>query len=271
MKELTLAEIKGVEVGILHYFAAFCQQNDISFFLSNGTLLGAVKYGGFIPWDDDVDVLVPREDYEKLLRLFQDNGQYALCCRQRCPAYRYPFAKLCDVTTQLDETNVDNGTVLGINMDIFPLDSWAPNRKKAMRQAKANKLRTKCLGYSKTIRFIPGEGRTGFGKWLRTAVHPLFQKFGPDLFCKRMDREAKRHWKQIPSPYLGSIAWPAYGTREVLDAQLFSSAVPVTFEGSQYPAPAGYEAYLTSLYGNYRQDPPIEKQVTHHNFVAYRK
>lgn len=271
MKELTLAEIKATEINILRFFADFCAQNDISFFLSNGTLLGAVKYGGFIPWDDDVDVLVPREDYEKLLRIFCDNERFALYSRQRCPAYRYPFAKLCDITTQLDEINVDNGIVLGINMDIFPLDSWAPGRAAAMRQARRNKLRTKCLGYSKTIRFVPGEGRSGVGKWLRTAVHPVFRKFGPDLFCERMDREAKRYGKRGRSLYLGSIAWPAYETREVLDAQLFASAVEVTFEGRSYPAPVGYDAYLTSLYGDYRRDPPVEKQVTHHSFVARKK
>lgn len=271
MKELTLAEIKKIELEILETFADFCQQNQISYFLSNGTLLGAVKYGGFIPWDDDIDVLVPREDYERFLRLFPDSERFVLLARQRCNKFYYPFAKLCDNSTILEEFNIDDGVCLGINIDIFPLDSWAPTLKEAQHQAIRNKKRTKVLGYAKTIQFIPGEKRSFLGKWVRRIAHPLVRGVGPDRFCESMEREAKCYQQLCSPQYLGSIAWPVYSLREVFESWVFADTVDVSFEGTQHPAPVGYDAYLTSLYGDYRLDPPSEKQISHHNFVAYRK
>lgn len=78
MKELTLQELKEIEFDILKMFDAFCKENDIKYYLSHGTLLGAIRYGKFIPWDDDVDLLIPREDYNKMITLFKDNGRYQL-------------------------------------------------------------------------------------------------------------------------------------------------------------------------------------------------
>ena len=71
--ELSLSDIKTIAFDILKHFAIFCEQNSIRFYLSNGTLLGAIKYGGFIPWDDDIDVFVPREDYDRLIKIYENN------------------------------------------------------------------------------------------------------------------------------------------------------------------------------------------------------
>ena len=88
MKELTLNEIKAIELELLCVFDSFCKHNNINYFLSNGTLLGAVKYKGFIRWDDDIDVLVPREDYERLITLFEDDDRYKLFTYERNQKYR---------------------------------------------------------------------------------------------------------------------------------------------------------------------------------------
>ena len=80
MKELTLEELKEIEFEILKVFDAFCKENNIRYFLAFGTLLGAIRYKKFIPWDDDVDVLVPREDYERLVKIFNDNEKYQGNC-----------------------------------------------------------------------------------------------------------------------------------------------------------------------------------------------
>ena len=78
MKELTLQELKEIEFDILKMFDSFCRDNNIKYYLAFGTLLGAIRYKKFIPWDDDVDVLVPREDYDKLIRIFRDDSKYCL-------------------------------------------------------------------------------------------------------------------------------------------------------------------------------------------------
>ena len=87
MKELTLQEIKEIELDILKMFDSFCTENNIRYFLSHGTLLGAIRYKGFIPWDDDVDLLVPRKDYNRLLDLFQDSEQYQLFAFEKNQEY----------------------------------------------------------------------------------------------------------------------------------------------------------------------------------------
>ena len=136
MKELTLQEIKSVELEILSMFDEFCKKNSIKYFISNGTLLGAVKYKGFIPWDDDVDLLIPREDYNRLLKLFKDSDRYRIFAIEKDKNYRYPFAKLCDMTTRKDEFGYDNGLELGVDIDIFPLDYWDNDLENAKREVR---------------------------------------------------------------------------------------------------------------------------------------
>lgn len=99
MRELSLDELREVELDILKTFHNFCEENKIKYYLSNGTLLGAVKYRGFIPWDDDIDVFVPREDYDRLISIFKDSEKYHLFAFERNERYRYLFAKLCDMAT----------------------------------------------------------------------------------------------------------------------------------------------------------------------------
>jgi len=149
MKELTLQELKDIEFDILKMFDAFCKENNIRYFFAYGTLLGAIRYKGFIPWDDDVDVLVPREDYDRLLKLFTDSEQYRLYAYEREPKYRYPFAKLCDMTTRKDEGGYENGVELGVDIDIFPLDAWDNDLEKAKKEAKTIGRNMAYLGYTK--------------------------------------------------------------------------------------------------------------------------
>ena len=138
MKELTLPELKEIEFDILKVFDAFCKEHNIKYFLAYGTLLGAIRYKKFIPWDDDVDVLVPREDYDRILTLFQDDDRYNLFAYEKNQDYRFPFAKLCDMTTRKVEFNLDNGVELGVDMDIFPLDYWDNDVEKAKQEANTN-------------------------------------------------------------------------------------------------------------------------------------
>ena len=259
--ELTLPEIKASVFEILKHFKDFCTQNDITFFLSNGTLLGAVKYGGFIPWDDDIDVLMPRADYDKLIDLYRDSERYHLFSTERVPAFRFPFAKLCDRTTIKVEENIDNGVELGLDIDIFPIDSCTEHMLRRDIQ-----LRSKLclLGYVLS-KFKSGGDRSLFKRSIirccRMCGYAFFHKQLSALVCKEVARG---------STHMGCLIWPVYGSREVLPADVFSKTVEVTFEGETFPAPIGYDAYLRSLYGDYPKDPPKEKQKTHHSFKAYR-
>ena len=266
MEELTLQEIKRIEFDLLLRFDAFCKEHHIRYFLSNGTLLGAVKYKGFIPWDDDVDVLVPREDYQKLLTLFRDDERYRLFAFERTPEFRFPFAKLCDMTTRKQESNQDNGAVLGLDMDIFPLDAWSGDLRRARREVASIGRSMLCLYLTKSAK---ADSQNPVKRLVKRLVMVAAKLAGGPYFVRRIIRKSTSPvFKR--GVYVGCKSWCIYGEREIIPAEAFEDTTEVSFEGETFPAPVGYDTYLRSLYGDYVQDPPVEKQKTHHSFVAYR-
>ena len=266
MKQLSLREIKQIEFDLLKRFVSFCREHDIKYFLSNGTLLGAVKYHGFIPWDDDVDVLVPRADYDKLVAAFRDDERYKLCSAERNPTYGFPFAKLCDMTTRKEELNIDNGMTLGVDIDIFPLDFWDDDLSRARREVKQIHRNMFLLNLAKLARADSAHPIKRLVKWI-----PMFfcKLLGKRYFIRRINRLCNQP-KQMGSRYVGCKSWCIYGERELIPAEVFSESVEVEFEGEHFCAPIGYDHYLRRLYGDYECDPPPEKQQTHHRYTAYR-
>ncbi len=260
MKELHLNDIKQIEFDILKEFKRFCNKEGISYFLCNGTLLGAIKYNGFIPWDDDVDVFVPREDYDRLIKTYQDSNKYRLFSVERNPKYRFTFAKLCDMTTVKDEENIDNGVQLGLDIDIFPLDSCTMHICKP-RILKRIKMYQKGCVLSK---FKTSKEKSFF----KRCIIECCRKYGFNRFHNKLVKLIRKE-STIGSTHKGCLLWPIYGEREIIDAEVFSDVIEAKFEGEKFFAPIGYDTYLRSLYGDYEQDPPLDKQKTHHNFKAY--
>ena len=266
MKTLSLEEIKEVEVDILKYFHAFCVEHGIRYFISHGTLLGAVRYGHFIPWDDDLDVLVPREDYNRLMTLFRDNDRYRLFAYERNTAYRYPYAKLCDMSTRKVETGYDNGVELGLDIDIFPLDSWDHDLENAKREVKRQKRN---IFYLSLTKLEKPDSHHPVKRFVKGIVMSLCKLFGSKYYIEKIIKEANKP-EQKGSPYMGSKAWCVYGERDIMPADVFSEAIELEFEGQMFYAPVGYDTFLTSLYGDYLPEPPVEKRKTHHSFKAYK-
>ena len=266
MNLLTLDEIKQVELQLLLCFDDYCRKHQIRYFLSHGTLLGAVKYKGFIPWDDDVDVLVPREDYDRLMASFMDYNNIRLVSSERDPRYLFPFAKLCDMSIIKDETGIDNGVQLGLSLDVFPLDAWNPDRTKAEREAWQIQRAIKGLTLAKLIK---PNASTALKRTAQGVLVMASKIHSHQFFLNRIFKISCRE-NQKESPYLGCKCWCIYGNREIIPAEVFSDTVEVAFEGRKFPAPVGYDTYLRSMYGDYPQDPPADQQKTHHKFRAYR-
>ena len=266
MNLLTLDEIKQAELQLLLCFDDYCKKHQIRYFLSNGTLLGAVKYKGFIPWDDDADVLVPREDYDRLIASFTDHDNIRLVSFERDPQYLFPFAKLCDMSIIKEETGIDNGVQIGLSLDVFPLDAWSSDRSKAEREVKQLRNARKGLTLSKLNK---PNASTALKRTAQGMLIIASRLCSSRFFLNRIFKMSCRE-DQKGSPYLGCKCWCIYGNREIIPAEVFSDTVEVEFEGRKFPAPVGYDTYLRSLYGDYPQDPPVDKQKTHHSFRAYR-
>ena len=267
MIQLDIEEIRKIEIELLNHFKIFCREKGIQFFLSNGTLLGAIKYRGFIPWDDDIDVFVPRKDYERLLIEFEDTEIYKLFSIERVHKFRFPFAKLCDMRTFKDESGVNNGISLGIDIDIFPLDYFPNDFEQAKKQINKTKREILYLYYAK-INYGPGKNIA------KTLIKNILIFIARCVSAKRMimkiERIADNDGKYARSQFRGCAVWPMYNEREIVSSTIFEKEIEVEFEGEIFPAPIGYDEYLRSLYGDYKLDPPIEKQKSHHTFKAYK-
>ena len=266
MKELTLQELKDIEFDILKMFDAFCKENNIKYYLAFGTLLGAIRYKKFIPWDDDVDVLVPREDYDRLIKLFQDNEKYHLFAFEKDPKYTFPFAKLCDMTTRKVETAYNNGITLGVDIDVFPLDAFGSDYEIAKKDSDRIKKYMGQLGYAKVNR-PDTKNPIKFAVW--SVILVFYKMLGARYFVKKIINECRKESLK-GSAYVGAKAWCIWGERGIVPAKAFSDSVNIEFEGELFPAPIGYDEYLTCLYGDYLPEPPKEKQKTHHDFKAYK-
>ena len=139
MKKLQLSEVKQIELDILKNFASFCNEHNLNYVLAYGTLLGCIRHNGFIPWDDDIDVFMLRDDYEKLLsmkNLFEDKFSKLKFKNLGDKDYPFGFLKITDDTTRVEEKEIESKYQYGIWIDIFPLDKVSADKKKHLRNIK---------------------------------------------------------------------------------------------------------------------------------------
>lgn len=266
MKKLSLQEIKDIELSILFHFDDFCKKNNLRYFLAYGTLLGAIRYKGFIPWDDDIDVLMPREDYLRLLKIYSDSDKYKLLAYEKDRQLMFPYAKICDMETYKDEFSYESNIRLGLDIDIFPLDYWDDDLEKAKREAKNINKDMFSLGLTKLKK---PDSVNPLKRFIKGIVIRCCKLHGSEYYVKRIIEKANRP-EQKGSRYIGTKSWCVYGERNIIPSDAFSDVTEVEFEGRMIPAPKGYDAYLTCLYGDYLPEPPKEKQKTHHVFNAYK-
>lgn len=267
MKELSLSELKEIELETLKMFHAFCVENNIRYYLAFGTLLGAIRYKKFIPWDDDVDLLIPREDYNRLMTLFQDSEKYRLYSFERNPDYHFPFAKLCDMTTRKVETAYPKAKVeLGVEIDLFPLDNFDNDYEIARQESARVKKYMNRLGYTKVSKPIT-KNPLKFVVW--SFIIGYYKLFGGGYFVKKIIKECCKEGQENSS-FVGAKAWCIWGERGIIPAEVFAETIELEFEGERFYAPKGYDTYLTCLYGDYLPEPPPEKRKSHHLFTAYR-
>ena len=268
MKELDLNEIKKTEIDLLKRLKVYCEENNLKYYLSNGTLLGAVKYKGFIPWDDDIDVIMPRADYEYFVKTFPSDEAVKLLHEKTCKNYIFPFAKLSDTSTTIENQTALKGYEYGVHIDIFPLDFWNSNINKAKEDAVViNKIcQELCFSISRFCK-----GRSLICTCVKNLIIAYTRIWGWQHYHRKLRDAIEERKGKDDDACCGCLVWPVYGIREIFPREVFSESDSVEFEGMAYPAPIGYDAYLRSLYGDYEKDPPLEKQRSHHRFRAYKK
>ena len=264
MKKISTRKIKNIELNILMNFNEFCKKNNLRYYISGGTLLGAVRHKGFIPWDDDIDVCMPRSDYQKFITTYQSsNSRYRLKSNQ-LNNFSAPFTKIVDTKTKIcSKYNIGNVDT-NLWIDIFPVDGLPENI------VEVQQIYDSCNFYRTLLNLCSaklGEGKTAFRKYSKYILKPLANIYGKQRCIDKIEQIAAQYQYET-AKYVGAITWGLYGVGERMLKSEFEQAVEVEFEGHKFPAFSCWDSYLKGLYGDYMQLPPIEKRKTH-DMVAY--
>lgn len=265
-KRIDLRELQMIEFEILSVFDSVCEEHGLTYYLAYGTLLGAVRHKGFIPWDDDIDLLMPRPDYEKLITLLSEGAlpqEYSFGDLDD-PSYIYPYMKIFKGNTSVLEKKLEspfNESLIWI--DVFPMDGLPESPiKRAYTFMITQTLRN--LLYTAIVRTDHLEGKERFGTIL---LKPVSRLIGPHRISLLIDRNARRY-RYEKSNHAGNVVW-AEGSKEAVDKTFFTPTVEILFEGKEFPAPERYQEHLHDQYGDYMQLPPEDQRASHLSSECY--
>lgn len=255
-------KLKTMLTDMMLWFHNFCVENNLRYYAIGGTMLGAARHEGFIPWDDDIDVGMPRSDYNKLAELLncKTDGRYVLETPETTANdYYYPFTKLYDTKTTLVE-NTKYKIKRGIYLDIFPFDGFGQTEEDCVKNyKKINKLNKLLLLKVAGIR----KGR----KLYKNLGVILFRviPINPKKILKNLVVQCAKY-DYDSCKYVGNSVG-AWGLKEIMPAVIIGSPKLYKFENIEIYGVEDADAYLTHVYGNWRELPPVEKRVTHHDYI----
>ena len=261
-----ISEIQQMELGIMEYIHEVCQKIGVKYFLAYGSLIGAVRHKGFIPWDDDMDICMLREDYEKLqdYLIANPDERYEVMSHKNNLNYVYPFMKVQDNHTYLLEEDVRIDSNMGIYVDIFPVDGYEDDADFKNKMTKLIKKRQLSCYTFKGIT----NTKSLLNSLIRYISVVIFYFTNTNKYVEQIDELAKSRavadYEQVDYLIYKDMNKPVW-KREWLEQVIVG-----TFEGKEFMIPKHYHEILTSDYGDYMQLPPLEQRVSHHDFKLWK-
>lgn len=257
-EEVRSMQLKGLEMAL--FFDKFCEEHGLLYYMCGGCCIGSIRNKGFIPWDDDVDVFMPRDDYEKLKKLWVDTEEYSI---------QYPTRDLV-TENQFVTINANNTTFIktyqmnldinhGLVLDVLPIDGCPTGIRRKIQKMWA-------LLYSL---FVVGKAPTNHGKLVTFGGKVLLAIFKSKGIRYKMWRLCERKMSKYPiseCDYITELCSGPHYMQNEYPKEYFESALRVDFEGYKMPIPVGYDGYLKMAFGDYMKLPPVEKQKCHHEF-----
>lgn len=269
MKTLSVEEIQQVSLAVLERVDSFCKKHGIRYWISDGTLIGAIRHKGFIPWDDDLDITMPRPDYERFVREFEDDDEYRLFAPQRRNCY-LTYARVCEMKrTCLKQENIWTDGETGVGIDVIPLNGAPSTAVEFMTVFNETQHILDMLVYCRHA-LSPidiSSCRSGFA-CLKTAVRWSLRVFGSRLIRRKIfslidKQERLRKSYDFDSSSM-CHAMVIYEKRpHFWPKKWFAEVADVDFCGRKFPAPREYDNYLREYYGDYMTPPPEAERETH--------
>ena len=261
-----IREIQQMELGIMEYIHETCQKIGVKYFLAYGSLIGAVRHKGFIPWDDDMDICMLREDYEKLqdYLIANPDERYEVMSYKNNLNYVYPFMKVQDNHTYLLEEDVRIDSNMGIYVDIFPVDGYENDANFKNNMTKLIKKRQLSCYTFKGIT----NTKSVLNSLIRYISVIIFYFTNTNKYVAQIEELAKSRkvsdYEEVDYLIYKDMNKPVW-RREWLE-----QVTTGTFEGKEFMIPKNYHEILTSDYGDYMQLPPVELRFSHHDFQLWK-
>lgn len=272
MKILSVEEIQSETLLMLRDLDSLCNELGLNYFIAYGSLIGAVRHRGFIPWDDDIDIWMPRDDFDKLLDydLTQKSGysKYKICTRKNTKNYAYGMARFSNqdfkyVSTDVSEKDVD----MGLFIDIYPLDNYCSTKEKAYELYKKFKVLNKMYFF-----YISGKSNTLLKTIPRMVIHGALRVIHGKKWNDRIDSVINSYLDKFTSSNDAYVGVPVWELRfEPFKKSLFKDKKRVKFEDIDVWIPKESDKLLTKMYGDYMKLPPLEEQIPHHGYKVYKR
>lgn len=262
MRKIDLNELRSIQLDILSEVDEFCKKKGIRYSLCGGTLLGAVRHKGYIPWDDDIDIMMPREDYDRFAREFCSERSVLQDLREDPDVIEF-FLKVFRKKTMMRDIRFGRN-LWGIYIDVFPIDGAPESFLEHCNHIL--ELRDRLPRVCPFYKTVSRNKVLWFAKYIFKRM--AFPFYGSVLDIKKEIETVARSAPFETSPNAGVILG-SYGVREVVKKSVFDTYIDLPFEGKMFPAIKEFDIYLRAIYGDYMTLPPVEQRVTHHYYDSF--
>lgn len=263
LRELQIAELDG-----LNFFDDFCRNHGLTYYLCGGCLIGSLRNKGFVPWDDDIDVLMPRPDYEQFLRLYKEENpseRFVLLDGDKENTYGNIFAVISDTNhTLIKEYQKDMDMPKGIPLDIFPIDGLASGKMARYVQYMWTMI------YSLFRSGIVPKNQGGLLSFGSKVLLGIFRGKNVRYKIWKYAEKCMSRYSFETSENVAELCAGFYFMKKVYPRSIYDGVTEVEFEGRKYLAMKNYDDYLRIPFGNYMELPPEEKRVAHHDIIELK-
>ena len=263
MRELSDVENKGIMLNILKFIHKTCEENNVNYTLIGGSLIGAVRHKGFIPWDDDMDIILFHDDYIKLINILKnsENGRYKIF-DESIDGYFYPYAKVIDTYTIAEEKGLKKIPDYGVFVDIFEYNKFPNNRLlQKIHYFKIKIYMSVIAGYFKNKKETNP---------LKNIRNKLCNKLNIKKVIKKYNKLSRKYNNRNEKYIISN--WPVYGiNKEIQLLEYMMNFQDADFEDSRFKITSDYDKLLKNIFGDYMKLPPKSQQSGKHNLISYYK